>query len=706
MRINFLPLFLLFSSLQAFTTSLLANETVINSEDELTLYLAVFGLALIAIFALYLSSRKISQLQEEKRNKEQAMLEEHEKQDALISKIGENIYDIAKDSATNSHITKSENQLLAITTNLIDFLRIKSHKVVIDKQPLKLSNLLNDVSGTLKTNVRGREFELIYDIEKNLEKEIVSDTLNLSKVLINILLYCVENSAKELLLTIGKSSLSAKDDRLSFTLSSDLTINVEGDIDIFRFSYNEQTEEYDSLGLFIAKELAELMQGDLIARNTEDKKVEFLFSIPYIQAQREPLQDKYIISTKTKAKNILLIDSSEGSAKAIESILLMLGHDVKKIDKEHYTNYFEYFDIYDLIMLDEKLFTNKTVTVLENTNSKVLALSNLFGLQESFPNAAIADAKISKPFTLWQLTNVLQQLCSTQHDASSIIKDGVVNSGNAIVHRNSFQDTRDISLSSFSKFHGKSVLLVEDNVINQKVFIGVLNKSSMNIEIANHGKEALKLLEENKKYDIIFMDINMPIMDGYTTAIKIREQSIYNDIPIIALSALTSSDEVAKMFSSGMNGYMSKPLQKEKLYTALSLFVEHALKKSDESVNEESPKLQYPGLNISIGIAKSSANEVFYKEILTEFLDAYGDTDKIFEKLMQDFRYEQLRILCTDIRGLTGTIGAEKLNVVVTDMLKKLSYKKYDFIPELVKKYSIELQLINGSIRQYLSTSE
>jgi CheY-like chemotaxis protein len=382
-----------------------------------------------------------------------------------------------------------------------------------------------------------------------------------------------------------------------------------------------------------------------------------------------------------------------------------LGHDVKTLDDKSYTSYFEYFDIYDVILLDEKLFTNKTVTQLEKTNSKIIAISNLFACNDGFPNADIADAKISKPLTVWQLTNVLNNLFSNDHDTSKITQNGVVNSGNAIVHRNSFQDTRNINLNSFSKFHNKKILLVEDNIINQKVFVGVLGKSDMQISIANHGKEALKLLEEKNDFDIIFMDINMPIMDGYTTSIKIREDHKYDNIPIIALSALTSSDEVAKMFTSGMNGYMSKPLQKEKLYTVFTIFIENLhLMKQEEKVHEEKDTtMELEGLNISIGIAKSSSNEIFYKEILIEFRDAYGETDKVFEKLLHDFRYEQLRILSTDIRGLAGTIGAEKLNIIVTDMLKKLSYKKYDFIPELVKQYSIELKSVNNSINKYLN---
>ena len=694
---------LFFLNLTLSADTILLIDNIDTNNENFTLWIALFSLGVIGIMALFLSSEQIRKYKEKKQEEEQIVNQEHETQDQIVSKISESIYDLAKENLATTNVAKSENQLLAITTNLIDFLKIKSKKISIDHQDLNLGNLLNDISGSLKVNTKWKEFELLYDVNDNVSQNINSDTLNISKILINILLYCVENSSTQLHLDIQRTSLFSENDQLSFTITSDLKIDAESDVDIFRFNYNDNTDEYDNLGLFIAKELAELMKGSLIARNDKNENLEFIFSIPYLEAnqKQEELDDS---TKKLKPKSILVIESSKNAAKNIEGILKSLSHDVKVIGKNEYISYFEYFDIYDIIFLDEKLFTNKTVTKLENTNSKIISTSNLFETQDEIPNANIADAKILKPLTKWQITNVLDKLFTENYDTSKITKDGIINSGTMLVHRNSFQNTRNISLNNFIKFQNKKILLVEDNVINQKVFVGVLNKSNMQISIAKHGKEALAMLSVNKDYDMIFMDINMPVMDGYTASIKIREDSQYDHIPIIALSALTSSDEVSKMFTSGMNGYMAKPLQKEKLYTVFSIFLKHVQDIDEKEMQDENSNvLELEGLNTSIGIAKSSSSEIFYKEILIEFKDAYGESDKLFEKLLHDFRYEQLRILCVDLKGLTGTIGAENLHLIVTDMLKKLLWKKYDYIPELVKKYALELKLINNSINKYLS---
>ena len=361
--------------------------------------------------------------------------------------------------------------------------------------------------------------------------------------------------------------------------------------------------------------------------------------------------------------------------------------------------------MYEILFLDEKLFTDKAVTSLEDTNIKIVSLSNIFSEADQFPNSDLADLKISKPLTPWQLSAALEKIDSYNFNKIKKSNLPVVSSGNVLVHRNAFQETRNISLASFAKFEGKRVLLVEDNVINQKVFVGVLSKSKMDIVVAKHGKEALKILEKEKHFDIIFMDINMPVMDGYTASIKIRENNNYADIPVIALSALTSNDEVARMFTSGMNGYLAKPLKKEKLFTVLAMYLENVESIKEQDFTESSEKYaNFYGLNINLGISKSSSSEIFYKEILLEFRDAYGEIDKVFEKLVHDFRYEQLKILATDIKGLTGTIGAEKINAILATLLKSIALKKYDAIPDLIIKYKEELHLLNKSIDEYLGT--
>ncbi len=697
MFIKIFPLTLL-TSLYLYALELeVTVPKVKTSGDDFITWIAIFGLALIAFFALYLSSTRAESIKKEFEEREEEEKKEIESQDKILSKMGESIYDMAKDKSAKH----SETQLLAVTTNLIEFLRIKSKKVVVTHEKLKISNLLNDVSGTLKANIKYKQLELIYDIDPSVSKVITSDTLNLSKILTNILIYCVDKDSRYVTLTIDSNSLTSKNDQLFFTINSHLQIDVEKEGDIFDSKYNEKTDTYESLGLFIAKELSLLIHGDLIARNNKNRELEFVFNIPYIYEE----ETKTEVKESSKKLNILVIDSSQNTAEYIASVLKNLGHKTTIISAKEYLFDLPIFYKFDVIFLEENLFVDDVVMQLQRVESQIVATYNIFQKAQEFDNSKIADLKVSKPLTHWQIENILTQLERDKKERESNRQTTAINSGNALVHRNSFQMTRNVTLGKFVQFQGKKILLVEDNLINQKVFLGMLGKSKMQIKVANNGQEALDILAEDKNFDIIFMDINMPVMDGYTASVKIRQNSDYDDIPIVALSALTSNDEIAKMFTSGMNAYIAKPLKKEILFTVFLIFIENTKIPHAKEIESDENKIQnLDGLNIELGISKTAYNDIFYKEILIEFRDAYQGSDVMFKKLVDDFRYEQLRILCLDIKGLSGTIGAEDLHLIITQIIKTIILKKYDAVPTLVEKYTQELQKVNASIEKYLST--
>ncbi len=721
--------YLLFLSLNAICLSADVDITAINADsfdiekidtqhEDFTLWIALFGLAAVGLIGLFLSSEKLSNYKKDSKDEEDKKSVMNQKQDQILANMGQNIQDIAKknaqttqklskdkDNITNTQINQdlasvaiSESKLLTITTNLIEFLRIKSKKIEIVNENLKLSNLLNDVSGTLKANTKNIEFDLVYDIKNNIPEDLNGDTLNLSKILTNLLIYCVENGATEMNLKVSKNTIFNKEENIYFTLKSNIKTDIEDSNSIFNSNYNEETENYDSLGLFIARELSSLMKGELIARNDKDKNLEFVFDIPFIRnTQAEQLQ------CSVTGKRVYIVDTSYESALAIKDMLSELKNNAKVERKEKYLLKAPDFSNYDLLIIDEKLFTKRTLESLKNRKCKIISVSNLFQATKEFPNSEIADAFLNRPLTKKQLSETIEQLFNEKEKNTETTKIDLANRKTLKIHRNIFKDSANISLNAFSEFRDTNVLLVEDNLINQKVLTGVLSKSGMNITVANHGQEALDILDAGQNFDIIFMDINMPVMDGYTASIKIRENQNYDNIPIVALTALTSPSEVENMFSCGMNGYLAKPLKKEKLFTVFIIFMEDRKKdRRFENRNDEEIIERLDGLNITIGISQSSSSEIFYKEILSEFQDAYGDSAKVFKKLVEDFRYEQLKMLCVDVKGLSGSIGAEDMNTLTTEILQRIMFKKYELIPTFIEQYEVELKRINKSINLYI----
>ncbi len=659
--------------------------------EDLTIWIAIFGLAIIAVFALYLSSEEIKLFKQRYKEKEKIKEEILKSENEFVSKIGESIHDIAKDE-------KSKTKLLVITTNLIDFLKIKSKKIYTSKDDFTFSNLLNDVSGILQTNTNEKEFELIYDIDINLPHKITSDTLNLSKILSNILTYTVEQNSKKIILKIEKNSIKSKSDHIFFTIDTNLKTKVEIGDEIFNAIYNDVEQSYDNLSLFIAKELAQIMDSELIARNNEEEKLEFLLSIPFL-----PKDDNKTLED-IESKKILIIDANEDSALHIQKILKALKHDVTiQATKDTYPN-INYLSKFELVFLDDKIINKNMIDICKKLNLKVITYYDIFNPSQHQNTPKHNYTKISKPFTHWQISttidalfqNTLEQKTKIDLNSHKII----TNSGNISVYKSTFKATKNIVLSNFICFKNKKILLVEDNLLNQKVFVGILGKSQMNILTAVNGQEALDILEKHNDIEMIFMDINMPVMDGYTATLHIRSNTLYDNIAIVALTALTSVDEINKMFKFGMNAYLSKPLRKEILFSVLSTF----FKDIDTNITykeKENKPIELKGLDVKAGIKKAASSEVFYKEILLEFKDAYQDSPQKLTKYIDDFRFEQVKILALDIKGLSGTIGAQELHDSATNIIKAIVLKNYASLGDLLKIYQTNLQTTITSINQY-----
>jgi len=244
-------------------------------------------------------------------------------------------------------------------------------------------------------------------------------------------------------------------------------------------------------------------------------------------------------------------------------------------------------------------------------------------------------------------------------------------------------------------------LIVEDDVINQKVLSNILKVSGIDITIANNGREAVNTVKESMdRFDMVLMDINMPIMDGYVATQMIRLESEFDDLPIVAFTALALESERQKIFNSGMNAYLTKPINIGKLYTVFRMYM--PLAKDQTDVVGSKSIASTNTLDIEKGIGYANNNEGFYMEILHEFLDAYGESAGLFEKLVHEHRYEQVKMLCLDMKGLTGTIGAREMFELISKIHQKVLYHQEEMLPEYIDAYRKELTKLTDVIRAYL----
>ena len=565
------------------------KEVPVETVDD-SLWIALFGLAIVGVLFMFLSSDQIKRLKKEHEKIKFKHKKLEEKQHEVLSSMGENIHTLAKETMGHASILAekvketpfedamqkvmyNENELLDVTGDLIRFLRLKSKKVIIQNEVFNFNHVLNEVAGMLNNTHRHSDLELVFNIDKEVPRYMLADSLHLGQILTNLLEYVVQNAqSKEVNLEVVTLSSLKEGLRLRFNIESAIVINEKETL--FDSYYDEDTRRYVGLGLFVAKELTHLMDGELLVLDREDGYNSLVLTIPIEEKNKEKrryrLPDKGLIG-----KKILIVDKSLKSAHATAKLFNYFRAEVTVLTAEKFGENMPNFVLYDIVALNNDLFTIKTVEALKvvkkSQGLKIISLNNLFSSGEGVLNDVI-DISLKKPLNQEYIFDTLVELYEEKNLEESAID--TVEKERLLVYRDTFKDAQNITLESFHQFEGAHILIVEDNVINQKVVHSVLGKSKMTLDVANNGKEAVEFMRTAKEnIDFIFMDINMPVMDGYRATELIRQDSRFDDVAIVALTALVSEHEIEKMFDSGMNGYLPKPVRIEKLYSALEMFV-------------------------------------------------------------------------------------------------------------------------------------
>ena len=691
------------------------------SEDDLTIWIALFGLGVIALFALYLSSEEIKVIKKEHQKMQKKQEEIIEIQNKILTSMSENIHSIAEQAVKETKdlvlstkedqkleevlekVARSENRLLDVTTDLLEFLRIKSNKITIVNENFHLINLLNDITGQVSATNGHIDFDLLYDIDKSVPNTLLGDTLHLSKIAVNIIDYFKQNGAKSVVVEITREG-SFANATLLMRFKSDLIFDIENDENIFVSRYNEEHNQYEGLNLYVAKELSIKMGAELYVKNAEDKTAQFVFTMPF---KKVPLSELILTSNtlpkELEGSKILLVDKNASCLQIDTKIFENLNLQVDGIVRREFNHGSFDFSPYDVAVIDEALLTTdllRRLAVYERL--KIVSISSIF-VDSKLEH--LLDGALKRPLTTSQLRESFIRL----FDKDAKQREKEQKKSTITIHKEQFAETPGVTIESFVDFKGASLLIVEDNFINQKVLLSVLKHSQMKIDIANNGQEALELITQgNRKYDLVLMDINMPVMDGYSATQKIREAG-FDDLPIVALSALTSNDEINKMFDVGMNGYLAKPFYKERLYTVFAIFIkkkEFSHRPSEPKESGVDPKeLHLQGLDVKKGLQNSKNSELFYKEVLEEFKDAFGESAQLFAKLVDEHRYEQVRMLAVDIRGLSGAIGAWRLHDLSIEILQSLLFKKFERLSEFAERFDEEMEILKDDIEVYLKST-
>jgi PAS domain S-box-containing protein len=472
------------------------------------------------------------------------------------------------------NVSKSAYSLLNIINDILDFSKIEAGKLDIDHSPFALSETVEQTVDLLSIKALEKNIELICSIDPQTPTQFVGDAARIKQVLLNLIGNSIKFTHKgEVAVRVsrGKTHYSVGGKKVMDIVVSvkDTGIGIDPSkldkiFDSFTQADGSTTRKYGGtgLGLTISKSLAELMNGTITAESELGQGSTFTFTLPLEVIDEKPV---ILLPTKPLLNEVLIVDDNDTNCELMEGIFKYLkipcyicqsGKEALVIiEEKKQKNIF-----FDLIITDHQMPEMDGIELVQEIKKAAKGHSEPFILMLSSLDRAIFQREaesvginkfLSKPVKLHELQQVLHAI--TENTARRAASEAVY------VER--FEETI-------------KALVVEDQQINMLLITEVLRKMNVQVLKAYNGKEALQSLSHNTP-DIIFMDVNMPEMDGYTATRLIRDlPNEKNSIPIVALTADAMKEDRERCLDAGMSDFVSKPFRLEEIRAVLKKYVQ------------------------------------------------------------------------------------------------------------------------------------
>ena len=443
-------------------------------------------------------------------------------------------------------INRSGESLLAIINDILDYSKIEAGKMVLEEHPLALDTVIGDCLALFHASGKYSNLKLYSCIHDDVPNHFIGDATRLRQILVNLIgNACKFTPEGSVAIDVEISAPAPEHPMLRFSVS-DTGIGIKSEtastlFEAFSQADSSTTREYGGtgLGLAISKQLAHLMGGDIGATSQEGNGSTFWFTVQLAidTAQNTAHQQQ----NKLPEIFVACTDS------AVMRIAQQVAHKVHPLDKSLPTQRAQHL-AHPIIWDGSEGHQNDITTIVTNQNVKLYIPANQTRAIEQWQKKADV-CPISTPLSVQSLLNAIRQPPSKNEASMHSLKP-------------------DIQLSHLS------ALVAEDNIVNQMVIEGMLNKLGINCVLCENGQVALKrLLTDKQIFNIVLMDCEMPIMDGFEATRRIREWEVNNQASphiIIALTAHTEAEHRQRVSDSGMDLYLSKPLTLARLQETLS----------------------------------------------------------------------------------------------------------------------------------------
>ncbi|MFH0780823.1 MAG: PAS domain S-box protein [Pseudomonadota bacterium] len=564
-------------------------------------------------------------------------------------------------------IKVSSRHLLAIINDILDFSKIEENQLTIKHSEFDLEKVLDNVANLIAEKASAKGLELIFDVDKNVPTNLIGDSLRLGQIFINYTNNAVTfTDHGEIDIVIRLREETDEDVVLYCAVrdtGSGLTKEQIGKL-FQRFSQADTstTREFGGtgLGLAISKKLAELMGGEVGVESEPGKGSTFWFTARLGKGLGE--QRNLTFSADIQGKRVLVVDDNESARQVLGEMLHGMSFSVDQaesgkeaicaVDRAERQQ-----KPYEVVFLDWQMpgmngnETAKQLRRLPLGRIPHIIMVTAYGREEVILGAEEAGIEnvLIKPVNASVLFDSVARILGGDIDGLPATCDAST-------------DTYEL-LATIS---GSRILLVEDNELNQEVATELLGDAGFIVDLAKNGKIALEKIK-TAEYDIVLMDMQMPVMDGRTAVRELRRDPRFENLPVVAMTANATQNDRDLCLASGMNDHVAKPIEPEKLWQALLQWIpaHHETAAVKEAQPHKVADVVLPsdieGLDTVIGLNRMLGKKRLYLSILRKFIVGQKDTATAILKALEGNHLNTAGRLAHTLKGVAGTIGATRL---------------------------------------------
>ncbi|MCU7985262.1 PAS domain S-box protein [Shewanella sp. SW24] len=594
-------------------------------------------------------------------------------------------------------IERASQSLLSIINDILDFSKIEAGKLDIESVPFQLDTMLEDLSDMFSEKAAHKQIELLFAVAPNVPRYLYGDSLRLGQVLINLMNNAIKFTERgEVLLSLNLVEQQDDDVVLRFSVrDSGIGLTEQQQAKLFK-SFTQAdtstTRKYGGtgLGLAICKQLVELMGGNIGVESQFGHGSTFYFTVKLQISEGQ----KLVLEQELEGMSVLVVDDNATARDIMRTTLESMGFRVDTVRSGEEAISRCLLQTYEVALIDWKM-----------PNMDGLETARQIQLQaKSQPKILMVSAHANHEFITQIEQLALAGYISKPISASRML-DGIMNAigreGILPVRRR----TEDLAPQLLLPLQGKRILLVEDNEMNLEVASEFLEQVGIILSIATNGQIALDKLSQ-QHFDLVLMDCQMPVMDGYQATKAIRKRPELANLPVVAMTANAMAGDRDMCLRAGMNDHIAKPIEVNVLYQTLLKYLGSSSGISAAIRAEASTRLtsssaqgevsngadqtvllkwpEHPELDIDRGLQLVQHSTRLYQRIFDRFVSSQRNVVEQVRKAIAANQVEDAVRIAHTLKGLAGNLSSAKL-VELARLLELHLTEKAPYEDELVQ---------------------